>query len=134
MIRQFMAVLLLSLGLGLPAQADQGAIQDVIAGQIDAFQRDDFDEAFSYASPIIQHIFRSPAQFGAMVKQGYPMVYRPQGIRFGEISERGELSYQLVTFAGPNGRSYLAEYEMLQLDGAWKINGVRLLDTAGLGA
>ena len=62
------------------------------------------------------------------------MVYRPQGIRFGDVSERGELSYQLVTFAAANGRSYVAEYEMLQLDGAWKINGVRLLEDQGFGA
>ncbi|MEL6582295.1 MAG: DUF4864 domain-containing protein [Pseudomonadota bacterium] len=121
-------------GMPKEAQADGSAIRDVIAAQLDAFQRDDFDEAFTYASPIIQHVFRNSAHFGAMVKQGYPMVYRPEGVRFGDSSERNDVHYQLVTFSDTNGRAYVAEYEMLELDGAWKINGVRLLQDVGLGA
>ena len=76
--------LLMVVGLGGPgARADEGAIRDVIVGQLDAFQRDDFAGAFEYASPTIKRIFRTPDRFGAMVRGGYPMVWKPSSVRFG---------------------------------------------------
>ena len=46
--------------------------------------------AFDYASPTIRGIFGSPDRFGAMVQQGYPMVYRPSEVRYLERREFGE--------------------------------------------
>jgi len=115
------------------ARADEGAVRDVIAQQIDAFQRDDFDEAFSHASPMIQNMFGTADSFGAMVRGDYPMVWRPEAIRFGLLRQDGDVYYQQVVLGG-EGRTYVAEYEVLQLDGVWLINGVQLLPEAGAGA
>ena len=46
-----------------------------INGQIEAFQRDDFNAAFSYASPGIQGIFGTAERCGQMVRNGYPTVW-----------------------------------------------------------
>ena len=54
----------------------------MISEQIDALRADDFATAFTFASPGIQRMFGSPARFGAMVREGYPMVRRPRDVRF----------------------------------------------------
>lgn len=134
MPRRFFVTILLALFFAVPSQADDSAIRDVIAGQLDAFQRDDFEDAFEYASPMIQQIFGTPAAFGDMVQRGYPMVYRPQAVRFGDVVLRDGIPHQQVTFADQNGRVFSAEYEMIELGDVWKINGVWMIDDAGLGA
>jgi hypothetical protein len=107
---------------------DQAAIRSVIEAQITAFQRDDDVAAFSFASPAIQGIFGTPTQFMAMVRSGYQPVYRPHDIRFREPRTTPGGWSQPVLVVGPDGRSYLALYEMqLQPDGVWKINGCQLV-------
>ena len=54
----------------------------MISKQIEAFKADDFDTAFSFASPMIQRMFGSASTFGEMVQNGYPMVWRPAEVRF----------------------------------------------------
>ncbi len=119
---------------GSAVQADEAAARDVIVAQLDAFQRDDFEEAFTYASPTVQQIFRTPQRFAAMVRGGYPMVWRPSSVRFGLSEAREDKFYQQVVLGGSNGRLFLAEYEFIETDGVWQINGVRLLPDAGVGA
>jgi hypothetical protein len=133
MKRLGLALLISILGF-LPAKADEDAVRDVIASQIDAFSRDDFATAFDHASPLIQHMFRTPKRFGQMVQTGYPMVWRPAGVRFGLYENRDGRIYQYVAFEDAAGRSYLTEYEMIELDSGWKINGVRMLPDASFGA
>ncbi|SOH92858.1 protein of unknown function [Monaibacterium marinum] len=116
------------------ARADEAAVRDVIALQIGALQRDDFDEAFSYASPLIQDIFETPENFGTMVRRGYPMVWRPSALRFALIRQDGDVFYQQVVLGHGTDDSVVAEYEVVQIDGAWRINGVQLLRDAGAGA
>jgi hypothetical protein len=128
--------MLVVLAMLLPgtARADVAAVRDVIAQQIDAFQRDDFEEAFTHASPMIQGMFGTPDNFGAMVRGGYPMVWRPSSIRFGLTRQEGATFYQQVVLGGARGQTYVAEYEVLELDGVWLINGVQLLPQLGAGA
>ncbi|MGB0497412.1 MAG: DUF4864 domain-containing protein [Rubricella sp.] len=135
-MHRLLIVLALILASALPARADPAAVRDVITAQIDAFERDAFDEAFEYASPVIQHMFRTPERFGMMVMQGYPMVWRPEGYRFGLAEDRGNGRItQYVSFDDRAGRSYLAEYDMIEMeDGRWLINGVRLLPDTAVGA
>ena len=59
------------------AAAQQAEIEGTISSQIEAFKADDFDQAFTYATPTLQRLFRSPQNFERMVTQGYPMVWRP---------------------------------------------------------
>ena len=59
------------------AWAQGTEIEGVIGNQIEAFKADNFVEAFEFASPNIRGMFRTPENFGRMVTQGYPMVWRP---------------------------------------------------------
>ena len=61
---------------------DREAIQQVILEQLDAFQRDDEVEAFSYAAPSIQAQFKTPDEFMRMVRSAYEAVDRPRSTRF----------------------------------------------------
>jgi hypothetical protein len=108
--------------------ADRGAIRTVIESQIAAFRRDDGAGAFAYASPSIKRMFGTPETFMEMVRTGYPQVYRPSSVSFGELVRTEGTLLQLVDIVGPDGLPVIAVYEMeRQPDGSWQINGCRLL-------
>ncbi|HWA47234.1 MAG TPA: DUF4864 domain-containing protein [Dongiaceae bacterium] len=108
--------------------ADAGAIQQVIQAQLDAFQHDDWQRAFGYASPGIQAKFGNPDVFSQMVRGGYPMVYRPKTIEFRELSATQYGPTQRVFVVGPDGHAYMAYYTMeRQPDGTWRIDGCYLV-------
>lgn len=107
--------------------ADGPAIVGVIQKQLDAFQGDRAAEAFGYASPDIQHLFGTADNFLAMVRQGYPPVYRPRSVDFRELVTSEGRIVQKVLFVGPDGVPVIAEYFMeRQPDGSWRIDGCRL--------
>src|SRR5579863_5743434 len=62
--------------------ADEKAIRTVVQAQLDAFSIDDGAKAFSYAAPSIREQFGIPEVFMAMVREGYPVVYRPASVSF----------------------------------------------------
>ena len=128
-----LALLLLAPGLAQAedaavSPAELGQIKSVIERQIAAFGRDDAATAFSFASPAIQHQFGSPETFMRMVETGYPQVYRPRSVRFGEAKRAADRVVQEVDVIGPDGAGarayYLMEHER---DGSWRINGVSLV-------
>jgi hypothetical protein len=141
MIRRFLALpVLLVLALGAPALAaadeilgelDRKAIRNVIEAQLAAFQVDDGDAAFGFASPSIQQMFGDPSNFLAMVKTGYMAVYRPREVRFEQlVSVQGE-PVQMVLLVGPDLEVMTAFYVMQrQPDGSWRINGCVLKPAA----
>ena len=98
----------------------------MIERQLEAFQVDDWSSAFGYASPGIQEKFGGPEVFGRMVREGYPMVWRPSVVEFlgaepvdGGVIER----LQIIDSAG---QEYIAQYRMVLIDGLWRIAGVRI--------
>jgi hypothetical protein len=108
--------------------ADRGAIRSVIESQIAAFRRDDGAGAFAFASPTIKRMFGTPENFMDMVRGGYPQVYRPSSVGFGELMRAGDRLVQLVDIVGPDGLPVIAVYEMeRQPDGSWQINGCSLM-------
>lgn len=109
------------------AQAQNADIEATISAQLEAFKVDDFDQAFTYASPTIQGLFRTPENFGNMVRGGYPMVWRPSEVTYLELKETAGFLFQRVMITDAEGAVHLLEYQMVEMDGAWKINGVRLL-------
>ena len=112
--------------------ADQATFRDLISGQIQAFQHDDGAAAYGYASPTIQGLFQSPDRFMAMVKNGYPPVYRPQSVTFGPLADGPNGPLQKVFLVGPDGRNWVAIYALQrQPDGTWKINGCTLVEDQG---
>jgi len=63
-----------------------------------------------------------------MVRSGYQPVYRPKGVVFQDPSAIPNGWNQPVMVIGPDGRTYIALYEMQrQPDGSWRINGCQLL-------
>jgi hypothetical protein len=127
---------LLALAAAAAPRAGEPAdgIRAVITAQLEAFQRDDFAHAFTFASPMIQGIFGTPENFGRMVRNGYPMVWRPAEVEMGGLNSFGGRLYQDVILRDGSGRYYVAEYEMIEVEGAWRINGVRIREAQGTGA
>ncbi len=119
---------------GLRSEPVGDAVQSVIGRQIEAFLSDDFDTAFNFASPAIQGLFGNPDRFGEMVRNGYPMVWRPADVRYGALNLADGRRYQTVIVRDGNGRTHYLEYEMIEIDGAWRINGVRPIRPPDAGA
>ncbi len=129
-MRRFLLAVSLSAGLASGAFAQNAEIEANIAAQIQAFKADDFATAFTFASPNIQRLFRDPENFGAMVRQGYPMVWRPADVRFLELREVAGNLWQKVMITDGDGRVHILDYQMIQQENGWKINGVQLLGNA----
>ncbi len=110
------------------SSGDQQRIQEVIRSQMAAFQRDDEEAAFSYASPSIRSQLRTPTRFIEMVKRGYRPVYRPRDVKFLKLKEHEGEVVQKVWIIGPDGVPVNAFYIMeRQQDGVWKIGGCILV-------
>ena len=124
-MRHMIAAVLMTLALALPAKANED-IEKVITSQIDAFLADDFETAFTYASPMIKDIFGTPEKFGQMVRQGYPMVWRPSEVNFLSIDRRGKELWQNVMVRDAEGALYILEYQMVPGGTGWLINAVRV--------
>ena len=111
---------------------DREAIQHVISRQLDAFQRDDETEAFSYASPSIQAQFRTPAEFMRMVRTGYDAVYRPRSTRFLETFVLNGQVVQPLEVVAADASALVAFYLMeRQPDRTWRISGCMLGTSQG---
>ena len=109
-------------------------IEATITAQIDAFLKDDFAEAFTYASPNIQSIFGNSDRFGQMVRQGYPMVWRPDDVEYLELRDVAGNLWQKVMIRDQQGGLHVLDYQMIQTGDGWKINGVQILQAPGVSA
>ena len=134
-MKRLVAILLATAIAGqAAAQSAQDSIRSVISNQFAAFQQDDFETAFTFASPMIQGMFGTPERFGAMVRNGYPMVWRPANVDFAALDRRGGRMYQNVLVTDGAGVLHLLEYEMIQTEDGWEINGVYFKRPGGAGA
>ncbi|MBY6003343.1 DUF4864 domain-containing protein [Salipiger bermudensis] len=125
-LRNLTLSLIVGLALAGPAIAqDDAAIEGVIRQQLDAFLAGDVDAAWGYASPEIQRLFGNPENFGRMVERGYPMVWAPGDVRFGALSESDGGLWQTVIVQDAEGALHALQYQMEQVDGSWRIAGVR---------
>ncbi|MEM6408983.1 MAG: DUF4864 domain-containing protein [Pseudomonadota bacterium] len=127
-MRHFIASMLLLAAATWPVQAQDARAEAVIGtiqSQLDAFQVDDFAKAFTYASPNIKRLFGNPARFGQMVRNGYPMVWRPSEVQFLEFKDQGGRVSQLVLFRDANGVPIVLEYFMVETSEGWQIDGVQ---------
>ncbi len=131
-MRRLVFLLLLAIGLSGQARAQNSGIEATIGAQIEAFQADDFTNAFSFASPTIQGIFGTPENFGEMVRNGFPMVWRPEQVQFLELREVDGKLWQKVMVTDAAGKVHLLDYQMIDLEMEWKINGVKILVPPGV--
>lgn len=107
--------------------APEPGIETTIQSQIDAFLKDDFNTAFTFAGPNIRSMFQTPENFGRMVQQGYPMVWRPDSVTFGDLRSIAGGLYQMVIVKDAAGTLHYLDYRMVQIDGDWRIAGVQIL-------
>jgi hypothetical protein len=129
-MRVLILLAVLLIGLCAPAQAtdDVATAQNVIRSQEQAFSRDDFAAAWSYAAPAIQGIFPDTETFTAMVQKSYAPVWRHKSFEFGEARTADGKIAQRVHIIDAEGVPWEALYTLeLQPDGSLKITGCMLL-------
>jgi hypothetical protein len=140
-LRFFLLVILASAALlGSSARAavsveDAQAVQVTVRAQLAAFAAEDAERAFSYAAPNIRALFQTPENFMAMVRQAYPVVYRPVDLRFLTPKSLDAAVVQPVHMRDAGGLSWLAMYTLQrQADGGWLISSCVLAPDRSVGA
>ncbi len=112
--------------------SDAKAVRVVVEAQLKAFAADDAKTAFRYASPKIREMFGSPDNFIAMVRRGYPVVYRPASIAFLQPERVDDVVVQSVHMTDADGTLWLAVYQLeRQADRSWRIGGCQVVPASG---
>ncbi len=136
--RLFIAVLASVAWLGTASAQNalprDAGIEGTITAQIDAFLADDFAKAFTYASPNIQGMFGTSERFGQMVRNGYPMVWRPDDVQYLELRDIAGNLWQKVLIRDRQGGAHVLDYQMIQTPEGWRINGVQILQAPDVSA
>lgn len=130
----FFAVLTLTARAQEATQAQTAQIQETIADQIRAFQADDLERAYGFASPTIHQMFPSAESFGRMVREGYPMVWRPSDVAMMELRFIGGAFWQRLRVTDGAGQAFLLDYQMIEGPDGWRINAVHLQKAPDIGA
>ena len=130
------AVALLNTGPARAAEAvsegDAMALRMVVEAQLAAFAADDAERAFSYAAPPIREMFKTPDRFMDMVRNGYPVVYRPSRVVFLAPMVVDGQFVQGVQMTDASGALWLAVYQFeRQADLSWRISGCTVQPSAG---
>ena len=131
-------VLALLFAFALPAVAqpaitgeDVAEIRAVIHRQIEAFRRDNAQEAFRLVSPAVQETFRTPERFLDVVRTSNSAMVRPTSVDFLGLTVIGDEAVQRVRLTDRVGAVWLAYYAMQrQRDGSWRTNGCHLVQPA----
>ena len=108
------------------AEPPNPAIEVVITRQLEAFRRDDAAAAFAIASPFIQGTFGDAGTFVMMVERGFRPIRRSERHRFLNLDTVEGRLIQRVLIDGADGSTAVARYEMIVVDGQWRINGCAL--------
>ena len=116
------------------AQAEKSsakAAAEPVVKQLEAFRRDDYDTAYTFASEEIRTQF-SRQSFEVMVRRGYPEIARSTfaAVMKTELAPDGS-AYVTIKIRGANGQTVEALYELVW-QGAWKINGVATRPDTGI--
>jgi hypothetical protein len=111
-------------GVAQPLDADAQAAGRVVMQQLEAFRRDDFTTAYTFASVSVRQMF-DRAGFEQMVRGGYPEIAHSTSATI-DGSRRGDAGeiYLFIRIFGDNGRAVEAVYELVPEGGGWRINGV----------
>ncbi len=135
-INKFLVLLLFVVHLKVAVFADEGgtameAVRYTISSQIDAFKQNDVKKAYTFAAPNIQAQFPSPDIFGLMVRNGYPIIWKPKSYKFTTFKDLGNRCIQRVLFQSYNGSLESYDYILEKNGSVWKIAGVLTIKSAG---
>ena len=106
-------------------------VRYTISSQIEAFKENNIKKAYKFAAPNIQAQFPNPDVFGLMVRNGYPVIWRPKNFKFTKFQDLGNKSIQRVLFQSYDGRLETYDYILEKYDDLWKIAGVLTINLAG---
>jgi hypothetical protein len=135
-LRALLAALLLAFACAAAAQQLGGeevsAMRRVIDAQLEAFSRDDYEGAFSLASPGIRERFGTAETFVRMVREQYAVVYRPATRVFlRPVVEDGTVIFP-VQLSDRAGEVWVALYTMQRVGGEWRVAGCQLVQGAAV--
>ena len=103
-------------------------VQAVVRAQLKAFAADDAKAAYLLAADEIQQMFGSANQFMQMVRNTYPVVYRPSAVMFYKPESRDDAVVQRVAMTDSQGVAWVAVYRLeLRKNKAWRIAGCVLI-------
>jgi len=109
------------------SKGDARKVRSVIEAQLSAFAADDAKRAFSYAAPGIREMFGTPERFMAMVREAYPVVYRPAAVSFLQPEAIDGLVIQAVEMTDARGGVWTAVYRLeRQRNRAWRITACEI--------
>ena len=112
-------------------KSDAKAAAEPVVKQLEAFRRDDYDTAYTFASEEIQLQF-DRLRFEVMVRSGYPEIARSTFATVtGTALQPEGRAYVTVRIVGANGQIVEALYELVW-EGAWRINGVATRPATGV--
>jgi hypothetical protein len=106
-------------------------VRNTISSQIEAFKENNIKKAYTFAAPNIQAQFPNPDVFGLMVRNGYPVIWRPKNFKFTKFQDLGNKSIQRVLFQSHDGSLETYDYILEKYDDLWKIAGVLTINLAG---
>ena len=99
-------------------------VKETIQSQMEAFTAEDPALAFTFASPFIQRMFGTPENFGTMVQRSYPMVWDNREVTYLDQRVEGGMLLQRLRILDEIGGEHWFAYQMIQIEGKWRINGV----------
>ena len=106
-------------------------VRNTISSQIEAFKENNIEKAYTFAAPNIQAQFSNPEVFGFMVRNGYPVIWRPKSFKFTEFKDFGDRCIQRVLFQSYNGSLESYDYILEKNGDFWRIAGVLAVKSAG---
>ena len=125
------------LALAAPVQAaplspaDELSVRATVQGQLAAFAADDAPRAFSYAAPNVREAMGTAAGFLAMVREAYPVVYRPASVAFLKPDDKDVQVFQRVQMVDAAGEAWLAVYTLQRNGKGWLITGCVVVANKG---
>jgi hypothetical protein len=110
--------------------------QAVITGQVEAFRLHDAPGALSFAGASFKQNFPNPADFEQAIRNwGYSAIMDSRSHSFGPYQQVNEnVVLQAVRFTGPDSVLYDAIYQLNKEPDGWRVGGVQLVKTTGMGA
>ena len=126
----FFMILLRALIFADEASAVREEVHLTISSQIEAFKKNDVEEAYTFAAPNIQAQFPNPETFGLMVRNGYPTIWKPKSFKFAKFKDLGDKCIQRVLFQSYSGSLETYDYILEKNNNLWKIAGVLTINSA----
>lgn len=123
-----------------PAQAQDDPLaaewQAVITGQVEAFRMHDGAGALNFAAASFKQGFPNPADFEQAIRDwGYGAIMDSRSHSFGPYEQvNPTVVLQAVRFTGPDSVLYDAVYQLNKEAEGWRVGGVQMVKTTGMGA